>query len=435
MAEQRLNALADRLEKVADRLERSGKPSVGAAAADETSEIVEQFDNMYGNSANLKKYFDLSEKLGGDIAEHAKLVKKCYNANREFLVLVAKHKQPNQKVLNDIRKPTGDAVNVVIKYRDDNRKSKFFNHLSTVSEGIGCFGWITVAPKPVPYLKESFDSSLFYGNRVIKDFKDKEPMHVEWMRAYTNSIKDLQEYVKTYHPSGIVFNPEGTECTGTSAAGGPPPPPPVAGVPPPPPGGLPAPPPVGAAPKSKPDAAALFAAINKGDDITKGLKKVTKDMQTHKNPELRASSVVKSTDIKKPASTTPKAAALAPAKKPPRCEAAEGKWFIEYQEDNPSIEITAKDARETVYIYKCTKTTVKVNGKLNSIIIDSCKRVGLVFETTISCVETVNSQSIQIQVILFHTRFPHHSLSPLINRSSILVPQFPLTKPMAAKFS
>jgi adenylyl cyclase-associated protein len=122
-------------------------------------------------------------------------------------------------------------------------------------------------------------------------------------------------------------------------------------------------------------------------------------MQTHKNPELRASSVVKSTDIKKPASTTPKAAALAPAKKPPRCEAAEGKWFIEYQEDNPSIEITAKDARETVYIYKCTKTTVKVNGKLNSIIIDSCKRVGLVFETTISCVETVNSQSIQIQVL------------------------------------
>ena len=36
------------------------------------------------------------------------------------------------------------------------------------------------------------------------------------------------------------------------------------------------------------DRTALFAEINKGEDITKGLKKVTKEMQTHKNPALRA---------------------------------------------------------------------------------------------------------------------------------------------------
>jgi adenylyl cyclase-associated protein len=32
---------------------------------------------------------------------------------------------------------------------------------------------------------------------------------------------------------------------------------------------------------------ALFAALNKGEGITSGLKKVTADMQTHKNPNLR----------------------------------------------------------------------------------------------------------------------------------------------------
>lgn len=32
---------------------------------------------------------------------------------------------------------------------------------------------------------------------------------------------------------------------------------------------------------------ALFAELNKGDAITSGLKKVTADMQTHKNPQLR----------------------------------------------------------------------------------------------------------------------------------------------------
>lgn len=39
--------------------------------------------------------------------------------------------------------------------------------------------------------------------------------------------------------------------------------------------------------------AELFAQLNLGADVTKGLKKVTADMQTHKNPSLRASDVVR----------------------------------------------------------------------------------------------------------------------------------------------
>lgn len=42
-----------------------------------------------------------------------------------------------------------------------------------------------------------------------------------------------------------------------------------------------------AADKTNADRAALFAEINAGEEITKRLKKVTPDMQTHKNPALR----------------------------------------------------------------------------------------------------------------------------------------------------
>lgn len=38
--------------------------------------------------------------------------------------------------------------------------------------------------------------------------------------------------------------------------------------------------------------AAVFAEINRGEDVTKGLRKVDKSEMTHKNPALRASSVV-----------------------------------------------------------------------------------------------------------------------------------------------
>jgi len=36
----------------------------------------------------------------------------------------------------------------------------------------------------------------------------------------------------------------------------------------------------------------VFAELNKGEAITAGLKKVDKSQMTHKNPSLRASSVV-----------------------------------------------------------------------------------------------------------------------------------------------
>lgn len=39
--------------------------------------------------------------------------------------------------------------------------------------------------------------------------------------------------------------------------------------------------------------AALFDAINKGGEITSGLKKVSDDQKTHKNPELRGNYILK----------------------------------------------------------------------------------------------------------------------------------------------
>ena len=32
----------------------------------------------------------------------------------------------------------------------------------------------TQAPKPAPYVKEMHDQALFYGNRIIRDFKGKD---------------------------------------------------------------------------------------------------------------------------------------------------------------------------------------------------------------------------------------------------------------------
>ena len=60
-----------------------------------------------------------------------------------------------------------------------------------------------------------------------------------------------------------------------------------------------------------------------------GLKKVTKDMQTHKNPELRGTSVVPAGDAKAVAAPKTAAAPVAKKDKPPRKVLEfDRKWII-----------------------------------------------------------------------------------------------------------
>merc|ERR1711962_1711715 len=61
--------------------------------------------------------------------------------------------------------------------------------------------------------------------------------------------------------------------------------------------------------------------------------------------------------------------------------------------------IDGAEANQSVYVFKCEGSTVKVNGKCNNIIIDSCKKVAVVFDTVVSSVEFINCQSVQMQVL------------------------------------
>ena len=59
----------------------------------------------------------------------------------------------------------------------------------------------------------------------------------------------------------------------------------------------------------------------------KGLRKVTDDQKTHKNPALRGSSKVEAKAIEKKSTTAPKAASTA-VKKAPVCELQGKKWIV-----------------------------------------------------------------------------------------------------------
>lgn len=174
---------------------------------------------------------------------------------------------------------------------------------------------------------------------------------MQWIQSFYQIFRDLTEYLKQYFPNGIPWNPKGESAadvlktisaSGAAAPPPPPPPPPPApapatgGAPPPPPPPPPFvwPPPTNAKEDPTPGSSAfgaVFDDINKGSDVTKGLRKVDKSQMTHKNPALRAGSVVSDTDAsvrgKSAPGKKPKPESMR-VKKPPKKEFAGNKWTI-----------------------------------------------------------------------------------------------------------
>jgi adenylyl cyclase-associated protein len=55
--------------------------------------------------------------------------------------------------------------------------------------------------------------------------------------------------------------------------------------------------------------------------------------------------------------------------------------------------------RHTVYVYKCTNSTITIEGKVNSIVLDQCTKVGVQFTSVVSLIEFINCRSMKAQVL------------------------------------
>ncbi|KAI8962172.1 adenylate cyclase associated N terminal-domain-containing protein [Daldinia sp. FL1419] len=392
-------------------------PPPARAPQEPLPESIEEFDAFIDQSVD--RYVKASNKLGGLIAEQASKVLEGFKQQRRFLLISTKAKKPDitgseMVVYQELLKPINEALMAVGSIKESNRGSQVFPQLSAVSEGIMVLAWVTVDNRPFKHVEESLGSAQFFGNRVLKDHKDKDADQVQWVQAFYQVFRDLADYVKQYFPNGIPWNPSGLPAsevaktldsapTSSSAAPPPPPPPAAGGAPPPPP---PGPPPVlqikEQAPSSKPDGmGAVFSELNKGESVTKGLRKVDRSEMTHKNPALRASSTVSDSSArgKSPApGKKPKPESMR-LKKPPKKELDGNKWLIENFEKHPEpIEIEA-EMSHSILISRCNQTTIIIKGKANAVTIENTQRLSIVVDSLVSTVDVVKSSNFALQVM------------------------------------
>lgn len=57
------------------------------------------------------------------------------------------------------------------------------------------------------------------------------------------------------------------------------------------------------------------------------------------------------------------------------------------------------ETNQSVYVYKCEGSTLKVEGKVNNIVVDGCKKMAIVFDDCVGSCEFINCQSVQMQVL------------------------------------
>ncbi|EAL49854.2 adenylyl cyclase-associated protein [Entamoeba histolytica HM-3:IMSS] len=325
-------------------------------------EAAQGFDEILGKCMN--DFLNVAEQVSG------------------LIEVAAKSQKPTQEEFQKMIQPISEKMMAVGEYKDKNFKSPYINYLSAIGEAVPVFGWICVEKTPAPYVADLIPGSEFYTNKVLVATKGKEQNKYDWALNFIKFLKEMVVYIKQYHTTGLTWNPKGGVASAQAA--------PVA-----PKVETPKEEPKPVVKQQQPNPAGLFAELNKGTAISGGLKHVTADMKTkNMKPEDKVP-----LEPKKVTTNTPKpATAKSVVQKPPKIEKNLNKWDISYHNGNKNIEIDGT-FQDSIYIFKCENSAVKVNGKINCISVDGCKKLTLICDTIVSYVEVINCNSIDIRVI------------------------------------
>ncbi|KAG8863878.1 hypothetical protein FRC20_010512 [Serendipita sp. 405] len=380
------------------------------AAPDAVPASIAAYDERIING-KLSVFLEQTKGLGqAKLEEQAKLVASLFQKTRSVLLCATACMKPSDTDFAALMAPIHATFNAVTKIKDESRSNREWSlHFQTISDGAGCVGWVQAPSSPAEAVKEQKEAAEFYANRVISTYKEKDKKHVDWARSYIALIEELRKYVLEYHKMGLIWNPKGGKATefslesvggapGKSSAPLPPPPPP-----PPPPLIETTPPPASSGGAALTGTAAVFAQLNQGMDITKGLRKVEKSEMTHKNPSLRVSSTVPARSPS-PSPTSkqppkPKKPVSLQAKKPPKKELQGGKWIVEHYENDKEIVLDDVSISQVVALYGCKNCVVQVKGKINGVTMTNCQKTSIVIDSTISVISITNCQSFQLQIL------------------------------------
>jgi hypothetical protein len=137
-------------------------------------------------------------------------VLEAFKAERTYLYVSTKAKKPEiqpPELMTGLH-TASDAIN---NLRESNRASPLIDHLSAVAEGIVALGWF-FDPKPADFVSEMLGGIQYYGNKVLKEYKEKYAFctggHVApWFTDRLAGIVPIMTTSKRTTKSSNLFHP------------------------------------------------------------------------------------------------------------------------------------------------------------------------------------------------------------------------------------
>ncbi|KAJ6692682.1 ADENYLYL CYCLASE-ASSOCIATED PROTEIN [Salix purpurea] len=390
--------LIERLESAVVRLEalslRSGGVAVsGGDDSAATDPSIVAFDDFIGTC--FGRVSSAAEKIGGQVLEVTRILEQALNVQKELLIKIKQTRKPDLEGLAEFLKPLNEVV-MKANAMTEGRRSDFFNHLKAAADSLAALFWIAYTGKecgmsmPIAHVEESWQMAEFYCNKILVQYKSKDPNHVEWAKALKDLyLPGLRDYVKSHYPLGPVWSTTGKATASAPSKA----PAPSAPAPPP-------PPPASffssessqpSSSKPKEGMAAVFQEISSGKSVTAGLKKVTNDMKAKNRSDRTGIVAVAAKEGRAGAPSFSKAG-------PPKLELQMGrKWAVENQIGKKNLVIDDCDAKQSVYIFGCKDSVLHIQGKVNNITIDKCTKMGVVFTDVVAACEIVNCNGVEVQ--------------------------------------
>ncbi|KAF9676011.1 hypothetical protein SADUNF_Sadunf09G0094000 [Salix dunnii] len=351
--------LIGRLESAVARLEalslRSGGVAVsGGDDSAATDPSIVAFDDFMGTC--FSRVSSAAEKIGGQVLEVTRILEQALNVQKELIIKIKQTRKPDLAGLAEFLKPLNEVV-MKANAMTEGRRSDFFNHLKAAADSLAALFWIAYTGKecgmsmPIAHVEESWQMAEFYCNKILVQYKSKDPNHVEWAKALKDLyLPGLRDYVKSHYPLGPASSS-----------------------------------------KPKEGMAAVFQEISSGKSVTAGLKKVTNDMKTKNRSDRTGIVALAAKEGRAGAPSFSKAG-------PPKLELQMGrKWAVENQIGKKNLVIDDCDAKQSVYIFGCKDSVLHIQGKVNNITIDKCTKMGVVFTDVVAACEIVNCNGVEVQ--------------------------------------
>ncbi|CAG9945248.1 unnamed protein product [Clonostachys rosea f. rosea IK726] len=172
---------------------------------------VTLFDSFVKTGIN--PFFELSQKIGGVVANQATVLRKGFDVQRRILLVISKAKKPHgdkvaEKAYKNLLQPIEDVISSIRRIQQENRGTSAFNMLSAVADGSFALTWTTAESRPWIQAEESLTMAQFFGNKVLKEHP-RDSLEAQWVETYYALFTELASFLREAYPYGITWNSQG----------------------------------------------------------------------------------------------------------------------------------------------------------------------------------------------------------------------------------